>query len=263
MEAVKKQGQEETRLDKGYQKNSVYQSNEIIESSYDMTPREKRLLLCAISQLDSRRPLAPGTRITVTAAQFAATFPTVDIDNSYSIIKKAAERLFNREIQLKDRDRKHGGAFRWIEAYEYKEGEGKVEITFTTSIAPYLTMLHRQFTKFRIQQVAELRSIHSYRLFEMLMQWRGANQELNISVEDFRNRLQLTNEYTKFYDFKTKVIQRAVNELQQKAGLVIEWHPVRRGRSVKSLVFKYQDSEQMGLFEDEDRFGPVPVPGEE
>lgn len=242
----------EQRTEPGFQKNSVYQSNEIIESSYDITPNEKRLLLCAISQLDSRRPLPPGTRITITASDFADTYPAVDKKHAYEIIKEAAEKLYTREIQLKDGHRKgHGGAFRWIERHEHFAREGKVQVVFTTSIAPYLTMLHQQFTKFRMQQVAELRSIYAFRLFEMLMQWKAADQELNIALDDFRNRLRLNDQYPRFCDFKRRVIMPAVDELQKKAGLTIDWHPVRQGRAVKSLSFRFQDSEQMALFEDD------------
>ncbi|WP_231131072.1 replication initiation protein [Burkholderia thailandensis] len=51
----------------------------------------------------------------------------------------------------------------------------------------------------------------------------------------------------RFADIKRRVIETAVNELNAKADLVISWTPVKLGRAVNSLDFKFIQNPQSRL----------------
>lgn len=59
----------------------------------------------------------------------------------------------------------------------------------------------------------------------------------------FRDRLDIKNEYKRFCDLKRRVILTAVKELQEKSGLLINWKPIKSGKSVTQLEFNFRESE--------------------
>ena len=221
----------------------VTKSNHLIEASYKLTLNEQRLILACIAQLDGRKPLPRDNMFTISALEFAETFD-VSIDKTYSYLREASENLFKRKISRIDgrvRDDQ-----RWVYRAQYFEGEAKVTIGFSPSVAPYLTMLHQQFTSYQLKQVSGLRSVNSIRIFEMLAQFRKTGKLL-ISLEDFKNRLELGDRYARFYDIKRRIIEPAVKELLIKSGLEIEWEAKREGRKVRSLEFTFKDIQQMSF----------------
>ena len=87
-----------------------------------------------------------------------------------------------------------------------------------------------------------MKSTYAIRLFEFLIQFKSTGKLL-ISLEVFRDRLEIKNEYKRFCDLKRRVIVTAVKELEEKSGLVINWKSIKSGKSVKQLEFNFRESE--------------------
>jgi len=221
----------------------ITKSNHLIQASYRLTLNEQRLVLTCIGQLDGRKPLPRDNMFTITAADFSESFD-VSIDKAYEYLKEAAENLYERtitKIEGKVRDNQ-----RWVYRAKYYEGEAKVELGFSPSVAPYLTMLHKKFTSYQLKRVAALRSVHSIRIFEMLSQ-RKDTGKLIIRLDDFKDRLELGDKYTRFYDIKRRVIDPAIKELAAKSNLEIKLETKKEGRGVSTLIFDFKDVDQIPL----------------
>ena len=65
-----------------------------------------------------------------------------------------------------------------------------------------------------------------------------------ITLEKFKQQLELENKYNRFFDIKRRIIEPAVQELRKKSNLIIEWRPVRKGRAVVALIFVFQEDPQ-------------------
>lgn len=220
----------------------VTKSNALIQAAYKLKLNEQRLLLAVIARIDSRIPIRNYT-FTITAAEFADIF-NLELHTAYEALQDASETLFERDIRTFDG--KSQSRFRWVDKVSYMPGESRVELAFTAHVIPYLTKLHENLTSYGLHQVANLKSTYSIRLFEMLAQFRKTGW-LQVSVDDFRERLMLADTYKRFDNLRARVIQPAVNELQQKSNLTISWDPIREGRKVVSLLFQFKEDEQMDL----------------
>jgi len=109
-----------------------------------------------------------------------------------------------------------------------------------------VTKLHRQFTSYQLKRVAGLRSAHSIRIFEMLQQFSDTGF-LKISLDDFKERLELGEQYQRFYDIKRRIIEPTIKELRTKSSLIIKYETTKKGRTVTGLVFTFQDDDQLAL----------------
>ena len=224
----------------------VVKSNSLIQASYKLSLNEQRLILLAISGLNSKRVAnRPGFNqvdgIRITAEEFREAW-NLSSKDAYTALKDATNELYERSIvEIKG---KHTTKDRWVCRVAYHDGEGWAELSFSPHITPHLTSLGKNFTEYRLGQVANLRSTYAVRLFEWCIQFVD-NGWLIIPLDDLVQRLGVA--YTRYADIRRKVIEPAVKELQAKSNLDIKWEPVKEGRSVKSIRFTFKEQDQRKL----------------
>lgn len=217
----------------------VTKHNSLIEASYKLTLNEQRLILLCISQLDPRKPLPKENLFTITARDFALMFG-INEKTAYRELENASKDLYEQDIRT--HDGKYNYRFRWVYGIKYHDNEGRVTLGFSPWVAPYLTSLHERFTRYNLRKVSGLKSIYAIRLFEFLIQFKATGRLL-ISLEVFKDRLEIKNEYKRFCDLKRRVILTAIKELQEKSGLIINWKAIKSGRSVTQLEFSFRETE--------------------
>lgn len=222
--------------------NIVSKSNDLVRASYKLTLQEQRLVLAAISKLDSRKsymhPRNDQTRVRITAQEFGETFG-LDQKSAYAELKTASDALFERKI-IEIRGKKTE-KLRWVQKATYHDGEGWTELQFAQDVLPLVTMLRANFTTYKLERVAGLRSTYSIRIFELLAQWASTGM-LRIEVEDLIKQLHLP--YERYVDVVRRVIEPAVAELTEKSNLEIEWRPIKEGRKVKTIEFRFREAAQ-------------------
>ncbi|MFZ4539087.1 replication initiation protein [Propionivibrio sp.] len=226
----------------GLSDNLVAKSNALVRASYKLNLQEQRLVLAAISKLDSRRPFVSPrgsqTTVRISALEFAETFG-IDKRKAYEELKEATNELFERRIT--EINGKQTTKMRWVSKVQYHDGEGWAELSFSLDVLPLLTLLRAKFTSYSLQRVAGLRSTYSIRIFEMLAQFASTGL-LRIELADLIRQLDLP--YTRYADVARRVIKPAVEELQAKSNLEIEWSALKSGRAVKTIEFRFREAAQ-------------------
>ena len=221
----------------------VTKANALIEASYNLTLNEQRIILACAAKLDGRKPMPRDAVFVLSVEEFIGLFGS-DPRNAYAEMEEAATKLYERDIRrIEGTTRKR---LRWVYMAEYKKGEGKVRLGFSPEIAPYLTMLHKRFTSYKLEEVASLRSIYAIRLFEMLVQFSETGLFV-ISVADFKLRLGLDEKYDRFSNLKARVIDPAVKDLVTKTSLDIVWQGIKKGKAVDRLEFRFSEKQQLAL----------------
>ncbi|MEJ1368378.1 MAG: replication initiation protein [Candidatus Sedimenticola sp. (ex Thyasira tokunagai)] len=221
----------------------ITKANALIEASYTLSLHEQRMILACAAQLDGRKPIPKGNMFTLTVEEYAELFG-LEQSSLYTYMEEAANKLYERDIrQVKGRTKKRT---RWVYLAEYCKGEGKVKLGFSPEIAPYITLLHRRFTSYKLSEISGLTSTHSIRIFEMLMQYQSTGV-FNISVEELRERLQLENKYPRFANFKQRIIEPTAEEIRKKTSIEVQWTAIKKGRRVARIEFKFREKAQMDL----------------
>lgn len=240
----------------GRVKGTVAMSRALVSASHGLKLNEKRLMMCALRCIDSKKsPYAhsgsgPGyVSVRVKADQFAAVAnlqPRAadrQATSAYEGLKDACARLMERTLSYRDGNKLV--KLRWVFKAVYHEGEGWAEIHFSPDLTPHIFMLRNRFVQYNLEFARGLQSVYTWRLLELLMREKDRGRLL-ITVEDLRTALEIPEKY-RFADIKRRVIETAVDELNLKADLVVQWKPVKRGRAVASLDFSFIENPQQQL----------------
>lgn len=239
----------------------VSMSNAIVRSAQGLSLPEKQIIMLAVSKLDSRKFHGKDNlpRIRLTAAEMAEAYE-IDRSHAYKYLKHAGNDLYQRSLVFREQAparAKSGKApgevvmrCRWIGSQKYHEGEGWMEMVFWPEIVPHLTALKKKFTSYQMKQVAKLRSSYSWRLLEMLMQYADKAEQGTVRIEigDFCHAMEATEKQRANFAFvRRRIIEPAVKELREKDDWLIDWKPVKRGRRVAELHFRFARNPQQSL----------------
>jgi plasmid replication initiation protein len=227
-------------------KELVVKSNRLVEASYRLTLVEQQIILFSICRSrEEQRGLSPDTPVTITAKDFAEKFGT----NSamvYAQLKEAMNTLFERYVVLHDIHPESGKPrvtkTRWISTASYIDGEGAIQIIFAPKIIPYITRLETEFTAYRLEKIGNLSSVHAVRMYELLMQYLNiGSRELKIS--QLKERLGLESEYSDIINFKRRVIDISVAQINAHTDITTSYTQRKTGRNVTHLNFKIDAKE--------------------
>lgn len=237
----------------------VTMSNALTRAAHGLTLGEKRVIMAAVSKLDSRKAPVPGETIPttrITAAEYAE-LAGCGMNAAYEALQTAAANLYDRSIVIFAPAFKRGGQkigdkgtitrMRWVGRASYHDREGWVELAWWHELVPHLMGLRKQFTTYQLRQAQALRSIYSWRLLELLARFKSSGQA-EYTIEDFCTSMEATEKQRQdFAAIRRKIIEPAVKELQDKQGWLIQWRPIKRGRKVVALNFVFIKEQQPQL----------------
>lgn len=226
--------------------SSISISNEIIRSAQGLNLWEKRVLMLAVSKIDSKAAVTLGAgEVTLRVTDLVSLYG-VNKDSAYQEAKKAAEGIMKRQIRLKPNDAETN-LIQWVIESTYKPREGLINVEVHPKLIPHLQALKAHFTSYKLSRVSGLQSVYSWRLFELLMQFKRTGL-LNIPIDDFYHAMDAPESLrANFSNLRNRVIEPAVKEIREKDGLAVEWEAIKAGRKVKALKFTFPTEQQLSL----------------
>lgn len=227
----------------------ITMSNALIRAGHGLTLSEKRIVMLALSKIDSNKPFIEDRVITtkITALEYSKEF-NVSNDTAYNQLSTATDSLHKRRITFYDPSYRRGtkkieatrSTLAWVGQVDYKPGDGFVVLHWWPNTMKHLMGLKRQFTSYKLQQASALRSVSSWRLLELLNRFK-VNGWAQYDIDDFSESMDATEKQKlNFAAIRRKLIEPAVNELV-KDGWFIEWRPIKNGRKVKAVRFDFTD----------------------
>ena len=238
--------------------NWVTMSNALTRASHGLTLPEKRIVATVVSKIDSRQWYSKNEvpKVRITAKEYAELYD-LDLSEAYKSLKLASDKLYDRSIVFRETapSRNKSGnkpneivmRMRWIGSQKYHVGEGWVELAIWPELLPHLTAIKKQFTTYKLLQVARLRSMYSWRLLELLSTYKRTGEAI-IELSDFHHSMETPEAYkANFANLRRYVIEPAIKELSIKDNWSIEWEAIKRGRKVHQIRFKFDRDTQMNL----------------
>ncbi len=156
----------------------------------------------------------------------------------YTDIRDILKRLMDLEFVYDKEEEEHFLMFRFAGLAEYKKGV--VRFVLSSAMLDVITALDKGYTRYLLENIKPLRSIHSVRMYELLRQYAGIGRR-EISLEDLRKLLNCEKKYPQFYSFNQVVIKKAQKEINEKTDISFEIRKKRRSYSVHTLEFIITD----------------------
>ncbi|MEN9757913.1 MAG: hypothetical protein RL755_2100 [Pseudomonadota bacterium] len=215
----------------------VVKHNSIIEAGYELSVFEHRVLLVCIAQIDSMKALSVNDEFEVSATDIADLVNTKS-HAIYDYLDESVKRLAERWLVIETPNEKiKQSKIRWISQIDYLNQAGTIRLTFSKGILPYLSELRRDFTKYRLSNVMNFKSMYSSRIYEILARWGGGEKVLEVSW--LKEKLQLTDKYARISSFKHDVIDIAIKEINSYSNMRVRYEQIKQGRNVIAFKFIY------------------------
>ena len=224
-------------------KNEIVKTHRLNTAIQKLSLAEIRLMQLAI--IDARETGAGIDTVTplpIHASRYAEAFG-VTRQTAYEVLIEAETSLFKRYFTfLDERDGKPVKSH-WVSQAKYLDDEAIIEIMLTPAVVNEITRIDAieaktLFTRFALEQVASMKSVYSVRLYELLNQWRQA-KKVSFDLDVFRGQLGVEiNEYKAMSDFKKRVLDLAVNEINEKSDIKISYEQVKKGVAIVGFKFK-------------------------
>ena len=232
--------------------NLVVKDNALIEASHKLSEVEQRLILLAILKgrefCDSIEQLKDKELI-IHASDYMNAFG-VDRDASYKSLRKAVLGLFEAKWGYRTINSKGNMEVRYerfTQSAVYVENEATVKFMFANAIIPMLVELERNFTSYEIEQVANLQSRYAMRLYECLIRFK-ASKLLNITLDELRFRFGLLDtEYKAMGDFKKRVLDMAVKDINDNTDITVSYDQHKQGRTIIGFTFKFKQKAKVKI----------------
>lgn len=219
--------------------NWIYQSNRLIEASYTLTVMEQKLIRLLASMIkkddDDFKDYEFKTKELIKILNTSDSRFYRDIDN-------ITDSIMQRVIKIKDVNTGEFEKYHWVDVCKYKNGVLTLKVN--RELKPFYLNLD-WYTKYQLKNIMQFKSTYSFRLYELLKQYEKIKVR-SITIDDFRCVLDIDDkQYPKYANLKQKVISVAVNEINSKTDLYIEYEEIKETRKITALKFYIKQNKSL------------------
>lgn len=228
-------------------KELVVKTNRLNEAMHNLDLIENRMIHMGIVRFRENPIFSSDTKVIISASDYAKLFD-VDRVSAHQALLEAEKSLFARQFTIINENGKPEKT-RWIQSVEYLNGENALGIRFSTIVVKGISRIdgnNDPFTSYYLEQIAPLKSRYSVRLYELLKQWVKKKETPEFELEKFRFQLGIApSEYTKISNFKARVLNVAINEINEKTDFEVTCHQQKTGREITGFKFKIKTKKQV------------------
>lgn len=250
--------------------------NSLIRASYKLTTNEMRLILVALAQIPKDEPVDPKTAYYVTKEDFVKL--GVKPNNVAREIRDACGDLLSRVVFIDTPIGELG--VHWVHSIMHFKSEALeklkkdyptakndeefinklrmhnlldslpliaksddniiARIVFHEDIIPYISQLKKQFTKLNLAEIFGFGSFYSFRFYLMMMQFQGTGY-FRISISDLRKIFHIQDKYEATKDLKVRVIDTAIDEINEKSPYDVKYDLIKKGRTYTHLELRFKE----------------------
>lgn len=222
-------------------KDLVVKSNRIITAFQSLSLIEMCLIqLAIVDARETEQGLGFNKPLSISAKRYAEAFD-IQVDTAYRVLAKAGKGLRSRYFTFLD-GKGTKVETNWVQQVRYVENEGRIEIIFTVAVINEITRLSSHFTQYDLACIATLKSIYSARLYELIVKWLSAKKTDVFDYAVLRGQLGVAStEYKEMGDFKKRVLDLAVNEINEKTNIKVKYENVKQGRRIVGFIFTVKE----------------------
>ena len=159
----------------------------------------------------------------------------------YELIEEALEDLLKNPLKIPlNEEQTKFLMCNWVSSAIYDAGQ--VSFLVDKRLRPLLLEIKEKFLKYRLENILNLRSGYSIRMYEILKDWLELNNrygnkaEKIVSLAEFREILEIPRSY-KYGMLKQRILNKAKTELEKHTDILFEYEEIKSGRKVTHLKF--------------------------
>ena len=213
---------------------SVVKHNDLIQKSrYDLSAQEQRIILYLVSKIKPEDNDLHSYEFEI--KEFCEVCG-IDYDNgaNYKYIKQTLKGLRDKSIWITLENGKET-TLAWIDKVTMDKRSGVVEIKIDDMMKPYLLQLKEKFTKYSLYFTLALKSKYSIRLYEILKSYQKLEQ-CEFEIDHLKTMIDAET-HKLFANFKAKVLDIAVREINDCSDILVSYELEKQGRKFNKIKF--------------------------
>lgn len=133
--------------------------------------------------------------------------------------------------------------FHWVDMFNYYEG--RITIKLSDELRPFLIHLAGDFTKYELSEIIKMNSGYAIRIYEVIrsymddrkLPYADVTSEISISMDVLRKVTNTENKFSMNADFKRRVIDSAIKEINRCSKYHVTAEPYKKGRAIAGYDF--------------------------
>ena len=217
----------------------VKKSEAIVKARYKLSPLAIKFISVIISNLKRSDDINEEYILKVKDFRELTGQKTKRI---YELIDEALNDLLKNPLTIPLGDEKNSILkANWVSGAVYNEGE--VKFMIYPKLRPFLLEVKEKFLKYKLENILPLKSSYVIRLYEILKDWLELNSrygnkaEKIISLDEFREILEIPRSYQYSSHIKKLILEKAKKEFEKHTDILFEYEEIKSGRKVTHLKF--------------------------
>ena len=224
-------------------------ANQFIQHArYKLTPREQKLILYMATLLKQEDSDFETYLVPVSEIEYILKSDESKKHGSfYERLDMLLDSITDKKITFPTEFTVDGvrlrGHINWVAGAVPKYNEDGVlcvEFGFSPQMKPFLLGLKEKFTRFEFLEVAKMKSGFSIRIYQMCKSYyyehiRHGRNVLAVSIRELKSRLGISDKYPDFRNFRRKVLNVAMDEINENTRLHIDYDFIKKGRNITDV----------------------------
>jgi plasmid replication initiation protein len=233
----------------------VVKHNSIIQKTrYSLSTQQQKVLLYTISKIQ------PGDddfkEYVFELKDLCILFGIDNHGQNYDNFRDNVKKLADASFWLLDKDR-NSVLVRWFSKVIISNDNTKVNIRFDADLKPWLLELAGQFTQYELSNTLLMKSRYSIRIYEILKSYEAIGM-YKTDLETLKVLLDCAGDYKIIGDFKRRVLDVAMAEINEYSDLEVEYTLLRTNRAYTHIMFsinrKDRDRQVITMLKNSARF---------
>jgi len=218
----------------------VIKSNDLIQKSrFQLSTQEQKIILYLISKITPDDVELKEHDFEI--REFYKICGIKEIDGSaYKYLKQNLQKLRDRSFWVAQEDGSET-LFSWLDWVTINQKSGTVIIKLNEKMKPYLLELKSKFTQYELIHTLAMRSQYAIRLYEILKSYEYKQRWL-ITTDELKRLLSAEN-YERYADFKRRVLNIAVREINDLSDIFVSYKPIKSSRKYVKIEFEIKPKE--------------------
>lgn len=160
----------------------------------------------------------------------------IETNNGKNIqtVKKSLKSLVDKSFFLTLEDGTET-SISWLNKIWIDKGKGTIRVRLDDDLQKYVTGLYTNYTQYELLCTLPMKSSYSIRIYELLKSYSFTKRH-TFKIDELKRALGCEH-YERFPDFKRRVIEIAVKEINTFTDLEVSWRPITEGRKVIEIEF--------------------------
>ena len=220
---------------------TVVKANDLIQKSrFNMSLQQQKIILFLISQVSPFDEDFKEYEFSI--QEFCRVCGiTISSGKNYQDVKRCIKDIADKSVWVNVNGDEET-LLRWIEKPYINNKNGLVRIRLDEDMKPYLLQLKENFTRYELIYTLYFKSKYTIRLYELIKSIHYSELEeyhRTLSLDELRKALG-GETYTEYRDFKRRVLDVAVNEINAHSDKQVSYNPIKKGRNVVAIEFCIQ-----------------------